>query len=155
MAQHHRQSSLESILDFSLSLFLPAQQSQRAQSLLNRLIQTYGLQKTIQKGYKPAVLIKEIFERVKAGDTFLRFFFSYIYDISGRSKELGSSPDFPHILSSVDDFIRDPRPDASSENNINLAVENFAEYIVDNFLFPRTGVFSSLDALILLLTAVN
>ena len=82
MAQHRHQSSLESVLDLSPSFFLTPPQNQKATALIDKLIWHYGLEQTVQKGYKPAILIQETYHRVASRDTFLRFFFSYIYEIS-------------------------------------------------------------------------
>jgi hypothetical protein len=70
MAQHRHQSSLESVLDFSPSFFLTPPQNQKATALIDKLIWHYGLEQTVQKGYKPAILIQETYHRVASRDTF-------------------------------------------------------------------------------------
>lgn len=75
MTQHRHQSSLESVLDFLSLFFLTPPQNQKAAALLDKLIWYYGLEQTVQKGYKPAILIQETYRRVASRNTFLRFFF--------------------------------------------------------------------------------
>lgn len=141
MAQHRHQSYLESVLDFSPSFFLTPLQNQKATALLDKLIWYYGLEQTVHKGYKPAILIQETYHRVASRDTFLKFFFSYIYEIFNDTNEPDVDIDISVALSYVDNFIGDPSQDSSKIINVKEAVEKFAEYIVDNFFLPRTSIF--------------
>ncbi|RAL06504.1 HNH endonuclease signature motif containing protein [Aspergillus homomorphus CBS 101889] len=108
MAQH--QTSLETVLDFSPVFLLPPHQKQHAQVLLNTCIQHYGLEQSVQSGYKPARLVHEMFS---SDDVSIASALSYIENCIGGS--CAHSGGLAHI---------------------NVAIEKFAEYIVDNFLLP-------------------
>ncbi|KAJ6114137.1 hypothetical protein N7512_007582 [Penicillium capsulatum] len=130
MATHRHQSSLEGVLDFSIPLSLTPQQHESARNLVIGLVRQYGLQKTVRKGYKPATLIQATLEHVASPDTFLTFFLSYIYE--DHCSEKGPS-DITHTLSYFDGF---SSWEPEQINNVHEALENFAEYIVENFLLP-------------------
>lgn len=134
MALHRHQSSLEKVLDFSQPFSLTPQQRQAATTLFRYLIQHYGLERTIQSGYKPAALIQATFEHVTSKDAFLLFFFSHIYEnlCSGVANPIDS--DITVVLSFFDGF---SSWDQNQKQNANGAIESFAEYIVENFLLPR------------------
>ena len=116
-------------------------QDQKATALLDKLIWYYGLEQTIPQGYKPAILIQETYRRVASRDTFLKFFFSYIYKIFNDTNEPDVDTDISVALSYVDNFIGEPSQDSSRIINVKEAIEKFAEYIVDNFFLPRTSIF--------------
>ncbi|KAL2382611.1 hypothetical protein RJ035_006036 [Blastomyces gilchristii] len=134
MALHRHQSSLEKVLDFSQPFSLTPQQHQAATTLFRYLIQHYGLEQTIQPGYKPAALIQATFEHVTSKDAFLLFFFSHIYEnlCSGVANPIDS--DITVALSFFDGF---SSWDQNQKQNADGAIESFAEYIVENFLLPR------------------
>lgn len=131
MATHRHQSSLEGVLDFSIPLSLKPQQHESARNLVIGLVRQYGLEKTVRKGYKPATLIQATLEHVASPDTFLTFFLSYIYE--DYCSEKGPS-DITHTLLYFDGF---SSWEPEQINNVHEALENFAEYIVENFLLPR------------------
>lgn len=136
MATHRHQSSLEGVLDFSVPLSLTAQQRDSARDLVVRLVQHYGPQQTVRKGYKPAALIQAILEHIESPDTFLTFFLSYIYeDLCPDGGPLADS-DITRALSFFDRF---SSWETEQINNLNGALEKFAEYIVDNFLLPHVS----------------
>ncbi|EYE92164.1 uncharacterized protein EURHEDRAFT_415869 [Aspergillus ruber CBS 135680] len=96
------------------------------------------------KPYKRATSLQSLSRKyhcVASRDTFLRFFFSYIYVIFNDTNEPDVDTDISVALSYVDNFIGDPNQDPSTMVNIKGAVEKFAKYIVDNFLLPRTSIF--------------
>ncbi|EER37830.1 conserved hypothetical protein [Histoplasma capsulatum H143] len=134
MALHQHQSSLEKVLEFSQSFSLTAQQHRAATTLFRYLIQHYGLEQTIQPGYKSAALIQATFEHVTSKDAFLLFLFSHIYKnlCSGVANPIDS--DITVVLSFFDGF---SSWDQNQKQNANGAIESFAEYIVENFLLPR------------------
>ncbi|GAA92346.1 hypothetical protein AKAW_10460 [Aspergillus luchuensis IFO 4308] len=76
-----------------------------------------------------------MFERVISKDTFLRFFFSYIYENLKATVETADN-DMAAALSYFESFAGDGSMDASKSMRIKSALESFAEYIVDNFLLP-------------------
>ncbi|KAH8427790.1 uncharacterized protein LDX57_005495 [Aspergillus melleus] len=129
MARHRHQSSVESVLEFSPPFPLAPHQKNKAQILLHNFIRHYGLEQIVQKGYKPAKLIQATHDRVACQDTFLRFFFLFIYVKPSDLKESNVDADFSAALSYVESFIEDP-------TNVKAAIEDFAEYIMDNFLLP-------------------
>ncbi|QSS55924.1 hypothetical protein I7I53_03944 [Histoplasma capsulatum var. duboisii H88] len=133
MALHQHQSSLEKVLEFSQSFSLTAQQHRAATTLFRYLIQHYGLEQTIQPGYKSAALIQATFEHVTSKDAFLLFLFSHIYKnlCSGVANPIDS--DITVVLSFFDGF---SSWDQNQKQNANGAIESFAEYIVENFLLP-------------------
>lgn len=134
MATHRHQSSLEGVLDFSIPLSLTPQQHDSARNLVRELVRHYGPEQTVRKGYKPATLIQATLEHVTSPDTFLTFFFSYIYENLCSKEETAVDFDITHALSYFDRFASwEPEP----INNLNEALEKFAEYIVENFLLPR------------------
>lgn len=140
MAQHQHKSSLESVLDFSSLFFLTPPQNQKATVLLDKLIWYYGLEQTVKKGYKPAILNQETYRRVASRDTFFKVFFLYTYVIFNDTNEPYVDTDISVALSYIDNFVGDPSQNPSKMNNVKGTVEKFAEYIVDNFL-PHTLIF--------------
>ncbi|THC87019.1 hypothetical protein EYZ11_013535 [Aspergillus tanneri] len=131
--QHRHQSSLEEVLNFSQPFFLQHQQSETAATLLNTLVKHYGLEQTTQKGYKPAALIQATFEHVASRDAFLMFFFTYIYGHLCPEAEYPDGTDLRVALSYFDNF---PCWSSDQKTNVKVAIEEFAEYIVENFLLP-------------------
>lgn len=77
------------VLNFCPAFLLTPQQSQKAHTLLHIFTQDYGLDQSIQRGYRFAKLIEEMFELVTSKDTFLGFFFSYIYESLNADGKLG------------------------------------------------------------------
>nr|XP_001390780.2 hypothetical protein ANI_1_264044 [Aspergillus niger CBS 513.88]XP_001395751.2 hypothetical protein ANI_1_824104 [Aspergillus niger CBS 513.88] len=130
---HRHQSSLEKVLNFSKPFSLPPHQSQSAANLLQVLIQCYGPERSARKGYKPAALIKATYEHVVAKDTFLTFFFSSIYEnLCSQPADLIDS-DITIVLTFFDNFTS-WSPD--EKNKAKSAIEEFADYIIENFLLP-------------------
>ncbi|EYE90168.1 uncharacterized protein EURHEDRAFT_417721 [Aspergillus ruber CBS 135680] len=78
------------------------------------------------KPYKRATSLQSLFRK-----HIIVLFFSYIYKIFNDTNEPDVDTDIPVALSY----------DPSKMINIKGAVEKFAEYIVDNFLLPRTSIF--------------
>lgn len=88
-----------------------------------------------RKGYKPAALIQAMLEYVTSPDTLMTFFFSYIYDLLCSKEEHEVEFDMAHALSYLDGLAT---CDSEDKDKLNEALEKFAEYIVENFLLPRT-----------------
>ncbi|KAJ5950264.1 uncharacterized protein N7479_008677 [Penicillium vulpinum] len=132
MAARRRQFS-EGVFSFSMPLSLTLQQCESAKYLVIKLVRHYGPDQTVRKGYKPAALIHAMLEQVASLDTFLNLFLSFIYE--DLCSDMVSVVDFDITcaLSYLDGF-------ASWESeqiiNLNKAIENFAELIVDEFLLP-------------------
>ncbi|CAI7627392.1 unnamed protein product [Penicillium glandicola] len=136
MAAHHHQFYLEVVLDFSISFSLTLQQRESAKLLVIKLVRHYRPGQTVQKVYKPAALIHAILERVASLDTFLNFFLSYIYQDLCSTEGPVMDFDITYALSYFDDWaLWEPE----QINNLNKAIENFAEFVVDNFLLPRVS----------------
>lgn len=74
-------------------------------------------------------------ERVTSKDTFARFFFLHIYERLNAGGESGDA-DMDSVLSYLESFVGDRSMDPSRMMRIKGALEDFAEYIVDNFLLP-------------------
>ena len=137
----HRQSSLEGVLDFLVPFSLTSQQRESARALVIQLVQHYGLEQTVQNvqnGYKPAALIHAILEHfappdTASPDTFLHFFLSYIYEDLCSTEEPVVDFEMTRTLSYFDDWAE---WDPEQINDLNNAIETFAEFIVDNFLLP-------------------
>ncbi|KAJ5722038.1 hypothetical protein N7488_000073 [Penicillium malachiteum] len=109
MATHRHQSSLEGVLDFSVPFSLTPQQHRSARDLVIRLVQNYGPEKALRKGYRPAALIQATLEHVASPDTFITFFLSYIYDdlvLGGGSTD---DSDITPALSYLMDFLHGTR----------------------------------------------
>ena len=126
----HRQSSLEGLLDFLVPFSLTSQQRESARALVIQLVQHYGLE--------PAALIHAILEHfappdTASPDTFLHFFLSYIYEDLCSTEEPVVDFEMTRTLSYFDDWAE---WDPEHINDLNNAIETFAEFIVDNFLLP-------------------
>lgn len=115
---------------------LPSEQYQTAKGLVNRLIQHYGLEQTVEMGYKPATLIHATLVHVASPDTFLRFFLSSMYDVLSPNtpKAVDSDTSIIVVLSYFDDFTS---WNSERTENFKRALEYFAEYIVEGLLLPR------------------
>ncbi|KAJ5784127.1 uncharacterized protein N7518_009804 [Penicillium psychrosexuale] len=139
MAGNRHQSSLEGVLDFLIPFSLTSQQRESARDLVIQLVQYYGPEQTVQKGYKPAALIYAILEHFEAPDTafpdtFLNFFLSYIYEYLCSTEELVVDFEMTRTLSFFDNWAK---WGPEQINDLKKAIEAFAEFIVDNFLLPR------------------
>ncbi|KAJ5677682.1 uncharacterized protein N7477_003315 [Penicillium maclennaniae] len=133
MATHRHQSSLEGVLDFSVPLSLTREQHESARNLVIRLVRHYGSEKTVRKGYRPAALIQATLEHVTSPDTFMTFFLSYVYEDLCSDVENGVDFDITHALVFFERFsLWIPE----RINKLHEGLENFAEYIVENFLLP-------------------
>lgn len=97
------------------------------------LVRQYGAERTVRKGYRPAALIQAILEHVMSPDTFLRFFFAYIYEYICSNGEPADGYDITTSLSYLDG-LAPWKPEQI--RSLNEALEKFAEYIVENFLLP-------------------
>lgn len=131
-------------MDSSSAFRVTPQNNNTAHALLHLFIQEYGLGQRVPRGYKPAKLILEMFERVTSKDAFLEFFFSSIYErleVHEESEDI----DMAAALSCLETFAEGT--DLSKSTRINGALEGFAEYIVDNFLLPRMTTPYPLDLL--------
>lgn len=134
-------------MDSSPAFSLTPQQNQKAHALLHLFIQDYGLDQRVHRGYRPAKLIMEMFERVTSKDKFLEFFFSYMYESDNAAGETGEI-DMAVALSYFESFTGDQSIDPSKSISVKGALESFAENIVDNFLLPRMNVPCPLNLLI-------
>jgi hypothetical protein len=120
--------------DFSIALSLTPQQLELARNLVIRLVWHYDPEQAVRKGYKPAALIQATLQYVASPDTFLTFFLSYIYEALFSNEQYAVDFDINHTISYLDGFAS---WDSERIQNLNEALEKFAEYIVDNFLLPR------------------
>ncbi|KAJ5798999.1 uncharacterized protein N7503_006504 [Penicillium pulvis] len=93
----------------------------------------YDPEQTVRKGYKPAALIQATLQYVASPDTFLTFFLSYIYEALFSNEQYAVDFYINHTISYLDGFASS---DSERIQNLNEALEKFAEYIVDNFLLP-------------------
>jgi hypothetical protein len=132
MSLHRHQSSLEDVLNFSELFLLTPQQHQTARSLLNAFTEHYGPKQRSQKGYLPATLIRSIFNYVTSKDTFLAFFFTYLYECLTKVNS-----DIALALSYFNDFAS---WDAVMQGKVMGAVEEFADFMVTQFFLPRASV---------------
>ncbi|KAJ5542992.1 hypothetical protein N7535_005416 [Penicillium sp. DV-2018c] len=133
MATHRHQSSLEGVLDFSIPLSLTPQQHESARNLVIMLVRHYGTEKTVRKGYRPAALIKATLEHVKSPDTFMTFFLSYIYEDLCSDEGHAVDSDITQALVFFEGF---SSWESEQIKQLHEGLEKFAEYIVENFLFP-------------------
>lgn len=138
------------ILDFSSppSSRLSPQQHELARDFVNRLLQHYGYEKAVEKGYKPAALLDSTLQYIASPDTFLNFFIFYLYQFvcpedQSRSKEQ-NTPGFniDHAISYLSTY---GLLGSKQINDLNKALEIFREYIIENFLLPRRYVRSFKD----------
>ena len=134
MTTHRHQSFLEGVLDISIPLSLTPQQHNTARNLVIRLVRHYGSEKTVRKGYRPS-LIQALLEHGTSPDTFITFFLSYIYEDlrSDEGHSIGS--DITHALIFFEGF---SSWEPEQINKLHESLEKFAEYIVENFLLPRS-----------------
>lgn len=135
MATHRYHSSLEGVLDFSIPLSLTTQQHESARNLVIRFVRHYGSEKTIRKGYRPAALIQATLDHVKSPDTFMTFFLSYIYKVLRSDEGHAVDSDITHALVFFEGF-SSWEPEQISK--LHEGLESFAEYLVENFLLPRS-----------------
>ena len=142
MTLHRHQSSLERILDFSISFSLNSQQRQRATILFKDLIQLYGVEQTIHHGFKSTLLIQFTFEHIEAQDSFLSFYFLFLYEILCPNVTDLTELEITIVLSFFDDF---SIWDQNQKKDANDASEKFAEYIVENFLLPHMFPYTSIS----------
>lgn len=135
MATHRHQSSLEGVLDFSIPLSLTPQQHESARNLVVRLVRHYGSEKTVRKGYRPAALIQATLEHVTSLDTFMAFFLTYIYEDLHSDERHAVDSDITRALVFFEGF---SSWEPEQINKLHEGLEKFAEYIVENFLLPRS-----------------
>ena len=120
-------------------------QDQKATALLDKLIWYYGLEQTIPQGYKPAILIQETYRRVASRDTFLKFFFWYIYKIFNDTNEPDVDTDISVALSYVDNLGNPARIQAelSMSRKLSRSLQSIL-LITSFFLVRRSFVFNCL-----------
>lgn len=120
-------------------------QDQKATALLDKLIWYYGLEQTIPQGYKPAILIQETYRRVASRDTFLKFFFSYIYKNFNDTNEPDVDTDISVALSYVDNLGNPARIQAelSMSRKLSRSLQSIL-LITSFFLVRRSFVFNCL-----------
>ncbi|OZJ01564.1 hypothetical protein BZG36_05505 [Bifiguratus adelaidae] len=135
MALHRRrhQSSLEVVLDFSQPFSLTPAESHKARNLFNHLTEHYEPEQTTNKRYKPVTLIRTTYERVIAKDAFLNYFFLNIHEKLSSGKDIGSTPDPSRTLSFFHDL---SSWDSTQKDEVALAINEFADYMIDNFFVP-------------------
>ncbi|EZF75418.1 hypothetical protein H105_03005 [Trichophyton soudanense CBS 452.61] len=128
MSLHRHQSSLEGILDFLEPFSLTPQQSSSAKSLLDMLVKEYGLDREIEKRYKPAKLIHVTLEHVFSKDSFLTLFFTFLHE-----NLTGATSDITLALSYFEDI---SSWEPTARNDVMSALEKFAQYMVTQFFLP-------------------
>lgn len=105
-----------------------------------RLVEHYGPQTTVRKGYKPAALIQATLQHVASPDTFLTFFFSYIYEYLCSKKNLPENV-----------FRQQSSPwEALGKMYINAItdiVRDFSNHVLES-IFPDDEVRANLRALL-------
>jgi hypothetical protein len=117
-----------------MSQLIP-QQHESARNLVITLVQHYGSEKTGRKGYRPAALIQATLEHVPSPDTFMTFFLSYIYEDLRSDEGYAVDSDITHALAFFEGFFS---WEPEQINKLHEGLEKFAEYIVGNFLLPRS-----------------
>ncbi|OJJ44546.1 hypothetical protein ASPZODRAFT_690298 [Penicilliopsis zonata CBS 506.65] len=134
MPLHRHYSFLQEELDFSPSFSLNPSIRLRANAQFGELIKSYGVFQMGSKGYKPAALLQSTFDFVASKDAFLNFFFLYQYSSMSSTEEVEPNDD---IRPALDFFDGLSLSDLQKQENIkSAAVEDFADYLVDNFLLP-------------------
>ncbi|KAJ5854906.1 hypothetical protein N7534_007449 [Penicillium rubens] len=117
-----------------MSQLIP-QQHESARNLVISLVRHYGSEKTVGKGYRPAALIQATLEHVPSPDTFMTFFLSYIYEDLRSDEGYAVDSDITHALAFFEGFFS---WEPEQINKLHEGLEKFAEYIVGNFLLPRS-----------------
>ena len=135
MATHRHHPSIEGALDFSMPLSLTPQQHESARNLVITLVQHYGSEKTGRKGYRPAALIQATLEHVTSPDTFMTFFLTYIYEDLRSDEGHAVDSEITHALVFFEGF---SSWEPEQINKLHGVLEKFAEFIVENFLLPRS-----------------
>lgn len=102
-----------------------------------RLVRHYGPEKTVRKGYRPAALIQATLGHVTSPDTFMTFFLSYIYEELCSEEGHAVDIDITHALVFFEGF---SSWEPEQINKLHEGLEKFAEYIVENFLLPRSSI---------------
>lgn len=128
MPSHRHQSSLEAILDFWEPFSLTPQQAILARRLLDILVEDYGLEREIEKRYKPAKLIYTMLELVLSKDSFLTLFFTFLHE------HLTSGPSNITLALSYFEDIGTWEP--AARNDVASALEEFAHYMITQFFLP-------------------
>ncbi|GBF66797.1 hypothetical protein TMEN_9518 [Trichophyton mentagrophytes] len=128
MPSHRHQSSLEAILDFWEPFSLTPQQASLARRLLDILVEDYGLEREIEKRYKPAKLIYTMLELVLSKDSFLTLFFTFLHE------HLTSGPSNITLALSYFEDIGTWEP--AARNDVASALEEFAHYMITQFFLP-------------------
>lgn len=135
MATAHRRHplSLTGFIHPPRKPLLTLEESQIARILFKTLID-YAPERTSRGRYKPAVLIEETFGRIQCKDVFLEYFFTYIYTSVIPEEERRTGSCFSQVFAHFRDF------SSWSSKNKDTAmdtIDNFAEYLIDNFFMPR------------------
>ncbi|EGE06680.1 hypothetical protein TEQG_05674 [Trichophyton equinum CBS 127.97] len=128
MPSHRHQSSLEAILDFSEPFSLTPRQASLARRLLDILVEDYGLEREIEKRYKPAKLIYTTLELVLSKDSFLTLFFTFLHE------HLTSGPSNITLALSYFEDIGTWEP--AARNDVTSALEEFSHYMITQFFLP-------------------
>ncbi|KAL4971942.1 hypothetical protein BDW66DRAFT_155186 [Aspergillus desertorum] len=121
-------------MDFSEPLTLVPQQSKLARLIFDRLMKHYGPNQVSRRRYKPAALIQAVLDQASSKDAFLILYFSFLFEACCETDNTPDN-DGTRYLRFLDDF---PSWDLDALRNIRAATEDFAEYIVENLLLPRT-----------------
>ncbi|KAI2983394.1 unnamed protein product [Aspergillus niger] len=127
------QVSLEAVLDFSQPFTLPPDQSRTATIVFYQLINHYNTEQVARKGYRPAALAQAVFDHVSSKDAFLVLFLSFVHDTLCSQSNNAQSSDFTPCLLYFDGFASWNLEKLKSTRD---AIENFAEYIIENLLLP-------------------
>lgn len=103
----------------------------KSTKLVQDLDRLYTPERTSKGRFKPAVLRNETFERIQCKDDFLDYFFTSIHTVLSLEDKREALPGFPYFRN----FSSWSPGQKDTAMNI---IDEFAEYLVDNFFIPRT-----------------
>ncbi|RAH76688.1 hypothetical protein BO86DRAFT_247345 [Aspergillus japonicus CBS 114.51] len=132
-AHHRHQLSLTGFIHPPRKPLLTPEDTQIARILFKTLID-YAPERSSRGRYKPAVLIEETFGRIQCKDAFLEYFFTYIYTNVTSEEERRTGSDFCQVFTYFRDFSSWSSKDKDTAMD---TIDNFAEYLIDNFFMPR------------------
>lgn len=136
--RNRHQQSLEDVWSFQPMTLMP-HQSQLARLIFDRSMRHYGLDQVSRRGYKPAALIQAVLDHISAKDAFLILYFSFLYKACCTRTDDTHETDSTRYLRFLEDF---PLWSLDDSKSIRDATEDFAEYIVETLLLPRTPSWS-------------
>lgn len=120
-APHHRhQSSLETVINFSLGLALGANQRAQAKKRFNHIINHFQARDNDNGPYKRSVLVR----------------LTYEYACSEESQDIFLQAFFQTITLSIDEDIQIDFNNKDIEEEVYSTLLGFADYLLDNFFLP-------------------